>query len=384
MFGDENELDFFDEPRTLESTRRRRRPSGGSPRGPRRPAPPPPGAVALARLAGLVALAIAVVVALVFWIGSCQGQSRYDEYSSYAASIKPIAQTSAQIGTQFANELTAAQLTLSGLEANLEQWSTTEQAEYDQAQRIVPPGPLQTAHQQVLDTLQLRAIALAGLADTLAQEKAKRPAPSAASVGAELAAQAQLLTASDIVWTQLFRQPATETLSRLGVTGVIIPPSQFVTNPNTVSARTLAILYARLGSGSSTAGIHGSALIGTQAIAAGKTTTLSTTTPVTVSVPQGLVIRVAFEDSGNFPEVQIPVTLSVLVGGQTVYTNTQKVPQVLAHQQTAVSFTGLQLPSSAFGGSAKISVRIGKVPGEVQLSNNVATYPVFFSLAAGG
>jgi len=66
--ADDTELEFFEEPETLESPRRPRRrirPGGGGD-GPRRPAPPPPGAVALARLAGFVALAIAVVVGLVF------------------------------------------------------------------------------------------------------------------------------------------------------------------------------------------------------------------------------------------------------------------------------------------------------------------------------
>ena len=69
---DGTELEFFEEPETLEAPgrpRRRIRPQRGG--GPRRPASPPPGAVALARLAGLVALAIAVVIGLVFWVDSC-------------------------------------------------------------------------------------------------------------------------------------------------------------------------------------------------------------------------------------------------------------------------------------------------------------------------
>jgi len=107
-FDDETELEFFEEPETRESSRRPRRrirPGGGD--GPRRPAPPPPGAVALARLAGLIALAIAVVVGLVFWVGSCQGKSKHDEYASYMASVRTIAQDSARTGEAFANALGA-------------------------------------------------------------------------------------------------------------------------------------------------------------------------------------------------------------------------------------------------------------------------------------
>jgi hypothetical protein len=380
-FDDETELGFFDEPETLESPRRRRR---GAPRagGPRRP-PPPPGAVAVGRLAGLVALAITVVVGLVFWVGSCQGQSAHAEYASYMDGVRSIAQRSAQTGAAFAGALGSANLTLPGLQAKLRGWAQQEQQAYDQAQRLRPPGPLQAAQQELLATLQLRALGLAGLAGTLAQAGSK-PIPTVAT---ELATQAQLLSASDIVWAELFRLPATETLSRLGVTGVMAPPSQFVGNPDVISARSFALVYARLkstGAGGKVSGLHGSALVGTAAVVGGKTVPLSTSTPTTVEVAPSLVFRVTFTDSGNYQEVRIPVTLTVTVSGQTVLTRKQVVPSILAKQQATVSFGNLQLPPAAFGSSANVHVEIGKVPGEVRLDNNHATYPVFFSLPKSG
>lgn len=383
-FDDDTQLDFFEEPQTLESPRRRRRKVMPERSGPRRPAPPP-GAVALARLAGLVALAIAVIVGLVFWIGSCQGQSKRSEYASYVDRIQPLAQSSAKVGTEFASELSSAKLTLATFERKLEAWSREQQLDYAAAQRIQPPGPLQTAQEQVLDAFQLRAVGLAGLADTLAQAQSKSPSPTAATVAAELAGQAELLSASDVVWAELFKVPATQALSRQGVTGVIVPASQFVTNPDVVSVRSFTIVYQRLStpttSSGTPTGTHGSALVGVAAVGGGKTTTLYTSTPETVAVSAGLVIRVTFEDSGNFPEVQIPVTLKVKVSGNTVYSKTQTVSQILAHQQQSVDFTNLQVPPAAFGHTAQISVQIAKVPGEARLDNNAATYPVFFSLA---
>src|SRR5215475_3941328 len=127
-FDDDTQLEFFEEPETVESPgtsrRRIRRPRAG---GPQRPSPPPPGAVALARLAGFVALAIAVVVGLVFWVGSCQGKSKHDEYSSYMDDVRPIAQDSAAPGGQFANVFGSANLTLPGLQSKLQQWSRQQQ-----------------------------------------------------------------------------------------------------------------------------------------------------------------------------------------------------------------------------------------------------------------
>jgi len=380
-FDDETELGFFDEPETLESPRRRRRiaPRAG---GPRRP-PPPPGAVAVGRLTGLVALAIALVVGFVFWVGSCQGQGAHAEYASYMDGVRPIAQRSAQTGAAFAGALGSPSLTLPGLQTKLRGWAQEEQQAYDQAQRLRPPGPLQAAQQELLATLQLRALGLAGLAATLAQAGSK-PTPTVAS---ELATQAQLLSASDIVWAELFRLPVTETLTRLGVTGVMAPPSQFVGNPDVISARSFALVYARLkstGAGGKVSGLHGSALVGTAAVVGGKTVPLSTSAPTTVEVAPSLVFRVTFTDSGNYQEVRVPVTLTVTVSGQTVLAKKQIVPSILAKQQATVTFANLQLPPAAFGSSANVHVEIGKVPGEVRLDNNRATYPVFFSLPKNG
>src|SRR5205807_7352772 len=188
--------EFFEEPETLEAPgRQRRRMRPPRPGGPRRPPAPPPGAVALARLAGFVALAIAVVVGLVFWVGSCQGKSKHDEYASYMNSVRPIAQSSADAGASFVSALSSAKLTLVGLEAKLQLWSRQEQQDYDAAVRLRPPGPLQAAHQEALATFQLRAIGLAGLADTLAGAGSKADT----DVANALAAQAQTLSASDIV-----------------------------------------------------------------------------------------------------------------------------------------------------------------------------------------
>jgi hypothetical protein len=382
-FDDGTELEFFDEPETLEAPsgpRRRIRPP--RPRGPRRPSTPPPGAVALARLAGLVALAIAVVVGFVFWVGSCQGKSKHDEYSSYMTDMRAIAQDSAQPGVALPTALGAQKLTLAGLQSKLQQWSRQEQQDYDDALQLRPPGPLQTAHQAALATFQLRAIGLTGLANTLAQAGSK----SATEVGDALAGQAQVLTSSDIVWANLFHLPATQTLKNLGVRGVIAPPSQIVSNPEVVSANSFSLVLGRLKStttGGKVTGLHGSQLVSTEAVAGSSVKQLSTSSTTTVDVGANLAFKVTFTDAGNFQETQVPVTLTVILPGKNV-TKTQTVKAIAPRQTTSVSFGNLDLPTSAFAANARIKVEIGKVPGEKNLANNTASYPVFFSLSSGG
>jgi hypothetical protein len=384
-FDDETQVEFFEEPETLEAPgRQRRRIRPPRPGGPRRPSPPPPGAVALARLAGLVALAIAVVVGLVFWVGSCQGKSKHDEYASYMNDLRPIADDSARTGAEFTNALGSAKLTLAGLQSKLQEWSHEQQQAYDDALRLRPPGPLQAAHQQALATFQLRAIGLAGLANALARAGSK----SDSDVANSLAGQAQTLTASDLVWADLFHLPAAAALKQSGVKGVIAPPSQIVPNPVVISPDSFLTVYQRLKvantGGKPPSGLHGSELNKTEAASGGSTKELSTSSPTTVDVSPDLAFNVTFTDSGNFQEVKVPVTLTVKVFGKTVLNRTKTVDSIDARETTTVSFGNLQLPTSAFSANARVSVEIGKVPGEARLANNSASYPVFFSLPSGG
>jgi hypothetical protein len=382
---DDPGLEFFEEPETLESPRRprrRMRPGGGG-GGPRRPSTPPPGAVALARLAGLVALAIAIVLGLVFWVSSCQGKSKHDEYASYMAKVRPIAQDSAKTGAAFANALGSPNLSLTSLQAKLDLWSRQQQEDYNEALRLRPPAQLQSAQQNVLSALQLRAIGLAALSSAVAQAGTK----DTSVVSADLAKQAQLLSASDLVWTNLFHVPATETMRRAGVIGVSAPPSQFISNPEVITPTAFGTVFDRLKAttpGGKVTGLHGSALVKTEAVSGGQTKELSTSTPTTVDVSANLEFRVTFANSGNFEEFKVPVRLSIAVSGKVVKKFTKEVPSIPSQHQQTVSFGNLGLPSSAFAASATVHVEIGKVPGEKRLDNNKATYPVFFSLSSSG
>lgn len=383
---DRTELDFFEEPATLEASdrpRRRMRPT--RPGGPKRPSPPPPGAVALARLAGFVALAIAVVVGLVFWVGSCQGKTRHDEYTSYMNDVRPIAQSSAATGTAFANGLRSSK-TLAELQSKLQGWARQQQVLYDEALRLRPPGPLQAPNQEILGALQLRSVAFAGLANTLARSGST----DTATVADNLAKQAQRLSASDFVWADLFRLPSTQTMARLGVKGTFAPPSVIVPNPEVISANAFTEVYGRVKAASTPAGNvtgnHGSELVGTEASAGGSTRPLSPTTATTVVVAADLQFKVTFKNSGNFEEFDVPVTLSVNVFGQSkpVVNRTQKISSIQKGATATASFGNLQLPTSAFGNNATVHVEVGKVPGETYLANNKAQYQVFFSLGSGG
>jgi hypothetical protein len=377
---DDIEFDFFDEPETVEATQRGRRLSrrdrSGDGGGPRRPAMrAPTGLIPLARLVGLIAIAIAIVVALVFWVGACQGKNKHADYANYAGKVRSIAQSSKELGTELVNKLSSPGLKQADLETSLQQYAQQEQQAYDQAQQIRAPGPLRRIHQHLVDALELRAKGLAGLGDALSQATSVK---DPATVAQSLADQAQLLTASDVVWDELYRKPATDQLRTLGVTGVVVPESHFVTNTELVSARSFTLVYKQMhGSTGTTSGKHGDGLKSTHVLPQG--VDLSTSAPTTVKVSANLSFVVTVEDSGDFQEVNVPVTLTINAGG-TPIVRRRSIPLIQPAQQQTVTFGNFQLPTTAFGAKATIKVNVGEVAGEINTANNSATYNVFFTL----
>ena len=377
-FDDDNDVPLFEEPRPRPPRDRTRRPQGSGPRG------PGSGSNSLLRLTGLVVLGIAIVFGFVLWVGSCSGQST-QSYTSYIDAMQPLARSSASIGAEFTKALGTPGLTMQSFQADLARWSQREQQNYLAAQRLQPPGPLQGAHAQALATFQLRYAGLERLASTLkvAQQNHLR----GGIVAAALASDAQLFSSSDTVWEQLFRLPAKDILTAENVTGVIVPSSRIVSNAAIVSAPQLATFYQRLGTPSTSqgvSGIHGSALVGTNAVdkASGASTSLSTSSTTTVQVGPNLQMNVVFRNSGGFPEVRIPVTIAVKAGSTVLSTQTQTVSQIAVGAQATVSFSNLQVPVQAYSRNQTfISVKIGSVPGETKLDDNAATYPVFFRIA---
>jgi hypothetical protein len=267
------------------------------------------------------------------------------------------------------------------LESSLQQYAQQEQQEYDQAQQIHPPGPLRQIHEHLVDAIELRAKGLAALGDVVAAWNSKSATSTTTAIDG-LAAQAELLTASDVVWEQLYRLPATQQLKTEGITGVVIPKSAFVPNTELVSARSFGVLLDHLkgastGGSSTPSGLHGSALV--SVVANPGATALSTSTATTVKVSADLAFAATVEDSGNFQENGVVVHLTITAGSATIK-RTQTIQTIASKTQQTVSFGNFNLPTAAFGNRATVKVDVAPVPGETNVSNNTATYTVFFTL----
>jgi hypothetical protein len=380
------EFDFFDEPETQETTQRRRPPrDGGGPRGPRGPRRPqrpplrtPAEATRLLRLVGLVAFAIFLVVILVFVVKSCRGSSKHSEYANYMGDVRTIASGSAGVGRQLNDSLTTPGIKEADLETKLRGLAQQQSQYADRAQQITPPGPLRVEQQHLIEVLQLRASGISRLADAFHQTAKSK---NSSSAGQRLAAQAQLLAASDVNWDFYFRQPSLQELQRQSITGVSVPESHVLVNTDLASTRSLIPIWKRVQGATSPqttpTGVHGVGLVATKVLPGGEE--LSPSRETTITASQQLAFEVSVKDTGEAQEVKVPVTLTI-----------QKTPNPIVKHGTislidvgaTQTFTFHITEQPPFSTPTKIKVVVGPVPNEKTIANNSASYPVIFSVGA--
>ncbi|HZQ16623.1 MAG TPA: hypothetical protein VFA82_07610 [Gaiellaceae bacterium] len=381
--GDDDniEFDFFeDEPATTEAASREprvrlpRRGGGGRQR--RRPGGPPRGIQPLVRLLLLVGVVVALLVVFGLLIQSCASTSKHDAYSSYMTQVGRIAHGSADDGSAVGTALTTGSAA-ADIAKSLDGIAEQERQNVAAAERLDPPGRLRPENLDLVQALQLRVEGVQNLADVL-----RSTASSKSTAGAALLAeQGNRLVASDVVYDDLFKAPATAEMKAQGVSGVAVPESTFVASADLLSEHSFTLMLQRLqgaSTGGTVTGLHGTNIVETKVLPAG--TALSETTETTVKASTDLAFAVVVKDSGDSQEVNIKVTLTLqrTSGGKAVV-QTKTIRVINPGQEATVTFKGLNV-AGFFAINSKLRIDVAPVPGEKITSNNKATYPVIFSL----
>jgi hypothetical protein len=378
---DDIQFDFFeDEPATTEAqaSQRVRLPRrGGTGSGMRRPGGPSRGMTPILRLLGAVVVLVVLLLVFGLAIQSCAATSKSAQYKSYMDDVAKIAHSSQDDGTGVANALTTPGKKASDIAATLTGIAQQEQQNVAQAEKLSPPGRLRPENQQLIEALRLRVSGVQGMATALGSFTKSSKNADVATV---LASQGDRLLASDVVWSDLFQEPARAQETRDGVTGAAPPDSNFVQNRQLVTEGSMTLLLQRL-SGAATSssgkptGLHGTNLVSTKAMPGDHTLSPSPTVN-TITAGTDLAFAVTVHDGGDSQEVGIKVTLTIQQSPAIVKTLTIDV--INPGQDKTVTFSNLGVVK--FAQKEDINVDVAPVPGESNTGNNKATYPVIFSL----
>ena len=271
--------------------------------------------------------------------------------------------------------MTTPGLNKEDLDAKLGGYVQQAQSQEQKADDLRPPGPLHDANDAAVQSLGLRVLGLQGLQATFKQTAGSSDATTA---GEQLAAQGQRLSASDVVWADLFRSPAQAVLQDEGVGGVQVPASVMVPDLDFVTQQSMAAAWRRIqgaSTGGTPTGSHGSGIAYVKAVPSGQL--LSTTTQTTIKVTTQLGFEVGVTDTGDSQEVQIKVVLTIPKQPSPIV-KTSTIPVIDPGETKAVTFQiGALVP---FGEQISVKVDVNPVKGETNTSNNTYEYPVIFTL----
>jgi hypothetical protein len=373
------DFDFFDEeePPSWEDPDERRPgpPRGRGPRPPRTRFRRPSNLTPLLRLVALIGLAILVVVLLAVWVEGCTSERKRDRYASYTTEVGGIGRSSASLGEKLVTLVTTVGLKQEDLDAQLGGYVQQAETHRQRAEDLNPPGPLHDSHEGALDALEFRVLGLRGLRTAF---RDTADATDATEAGQRLAAQAQRLLASDVVWTDMFKAPAEAVLAEEAVEGVQIPSSDFVATEDLTTPSALAAIWQRIqgaSQGGTPTGSHGSGIAYVKALPSGQL--LSTTTETTIKVSTQLAFEVGVEDTGDSQEVRIQVTLTIPKQPDPIVKK-GTIPFIDPGETKTVKLTvGALVP---FGEQIAVKVDVDPVEGETNTTNNSYEYPVIFTL----
>jgi hypothetical protein len=373
---DDLEFDFFDEPLTTEVREEveapPRRPGGGPPPvEPRAPGRNPQ----ILRLAALIGGAIAIAIALVFGINACRG-GETSEYDEYMESVSAVASQSSNVGVQLGELLTTTGLTLDELQTGLAGLAEQQAQVVERAQQLTPPSPLLEEQESLVEAMQLRESGLRGLEQAVAQ---LQPASDPGEAGTTLAEQSSRVLAGTVVYEDLFKARAEEVLRQEGISGVAVPESPFLPEPDLLDASSLSSLVERItqggGGGGAATGLHGNGIVSTTVLPEGRQ--LSPDEENTVEVTEDFAIVVAVENSGDFQETNVQVTIRILQADEIK--KSKKISVIESGETQEVTFENFT--NIAFTALTTLKVTVRPVDGEQNTDNNTVDYPVIFTIA---
>ena len=378
---DDIEFDFFeDEVDTREQPPTERSRDDGPPGAPPRPPRRSQGAgiTPRARLIGLIAAAVLIVILLVFLILSCTGEGKKGTYETYMTKMTAVAATSDKVGRDLDEALTTPGIKPNELATKLDGLADLQQQGIGEAEAIQEPGALREEQDGALQALAFRVSGMRRLADVF---RATAGSDDASGASLQLANQAQRLVVSDVVWDDLFRARSLAQMRSDGVSGVAVPDSNFVQNPEFGSPAYWEPVFERVNGaatsdGTSTGGLHGTGISEVQALPSG--TVLSTDVENIVTAGTDLGFAVIVEDTGDNQEVQVKVTLTIDQQPAPIVA-TKTIASINAGEKKTVTFNNLG--QVAFATKTTVRVDVQPVKGEANADNNSAEYPVIFSLA---
>ena len=359
----------------------RRRSGGSSGRPPRTRSAESPFANPRVRALLGVVLVVVVLAVIVLIVRDYERNRLVDGYTSYVTKSGQVAQTSAALG---ANLIRTMQNT-SGhppaqLQSDLQALASQASRQTAQAQGLDAPSGVVDANRALVLALQYRQDGLQALSTNLQSIVHSTSNTAAAQL---IASPMQQFLASDVIVQDSYLSETAQALRNESITGVSVPSANSVTflqgaNQNYVLPTGAARLLGpvrHVGAESSGQGSpRGLSLV--SVVAEPGSTTLTPGIAGKIAESSNLHWAVTVQNGGSFVENNIKVSASLSYGTTPVDVQTNTISSINPGQQLVISVPGPQASAVKLGTLGLLHVQVATVPGEQNIANNAADYPI--------
>jgi hypothetical protein len=323
------------------------------------------------RVAAAVAVVLLIVIVLV--ISGILKSQKVQSLEDYNRNVSEIAQEwDGQVSHPLFGALTdAAGKSALDVEEQIDQLRIQAQGLASRAKGLSVPGEMAGAQRDLLLALDLRVegmTKLAALVPTALGGQAQQTSP-------QIAGAMEIFLASDVVYSQRVAPLIQQTLAANGVRGVTTNATHSLSNVGWLEASTVQSRITGQASSSSQSaplsGNHGSALKG---VSVGTNNLEPESALNHISGGGNPTFTVQVEDSGEFPQTNVKVDVTVTAGGKQ-YKSSHEIDKTEPGKTLDVEIPVTGIP---LGVAAKIEVNIEGVPGENDLENNKGTFLAIF------
>ena len=323
------------------------------------------------RVAAGVGVVLLIVIVLI--VNGCLKSQKTQALKDYTHNVSRIVTESDQ---QVSRPLFAA---LSGasskpalnVETQVNQLHLEAEKQATQAKDLSVPGEMNSAQRDLLLALDLRAEGVEKVANLLRKEFGGQ----AKQASTQIAGDMENFLASDVIYSQRVAPLIGQTLKAGGAEGQTVASTHFLPNigwlePATVQSR-ITGQAAASSSATPVTGNHGSALKG---VSVGANTLAGEPTLNHVSGGSNPTFTVQVENSGESPETNVKVDVTVTAAGKQ-YPASHTVEKTEPGKTVNVDIPVAGVPLSV---ASKVEIKIETVPGENDSENNKSTYLAIF------
>jgi hypothetical protein len=323
------------------------------------------------RVAAGIGVALLIVIVLI--VNGCLKSQKTQALKDYTRNVSRIVTESDQQVSRplFASLSGASSRPALDVETQVNQLHLEAEKQAMQAKGLSVPSEMGSAQRDLLLALDLRAEGVEKVANLLRTALGGQAKQASTAIAGDM----EDFLASDVIYSQRVAALIEQTLKAGGAAGQTVASTRFLPNigwlePATVQSRITG--QAASSSNAPVTGNHGSALKG---VSVGANTMAPEPTLNHVGGGSNPTFTVQVENSGEFPETNVKVDITVTAAGKQ-YAASHTIAKTEPGKTVNVDIPVTGVPLSA---ASKIEVKIEGVPGENDLENNKGTYLAIFA-----